>query len=170
MTLDIIIKKPSECNNDEIQKFFQYAIDAGEVMINGLKRRIENAELLGFGYIDRTLVGIVALKNPDTGYKLGVFRKAGLTRTQAEKFDFELGYAYTLEKFRGKRICPRLIKAVLEKSPSKKIYATTKESNEPMEKINEQIGFEKMGIPYMGDKEKIQLYLLKNHKTKTVNS
>jgi hypothetical protein len=128
MTREIIIKKPSERNNDEIQKFYQYAIDAGEVIKNGLKRRIKNAELLGFGYIDGTLVGIAALKNPDPGHKLDVFRKAGLTGEQAENFDFELGYVYTLEKFRGKGICPKLIQGIFKKSPSKKIYATTKKS------------------------------------------
>jgi len=116
---------------------------------------------LGFGYIDVTLVGIAALKNPDLGHKLDDFRKAGLTGEQAENFDFELGYVYTLEKFRGKGICPKLIQGIFKKSPSKKIYATTKKSNATMEKINERMGFEKIGTSYVGEEEKIQLYVLK---------
>lgn len=154
----IKIKKPLEFNNKEIEKFYQLVLKGGEDNPIGLNDRIKNAELLGFYYIGDEIAGIAALKNPNPNYKIRIFKDAGLSK-DSEKYIFELGYAYTLKKFRKRGVCSSLIKELIEKAPSKKIFATTKVSNPNMNKINLRMGLKKSGRPFIGMEEEIQLYL-----------
>ena len=78
--IKIQIKPPSKCSSEEIVNFFQLALKSGEVDEVGLKDRITQTELLGFGYINKKLAGIAALKNPTSNHKENIFLRTGLKK------------------------------------------------------------------------------------------
>jgi predicted GNAT family N-acyltransferase len=157
MELIFKIKKTKDCSLTEINNFFELAKKAEQVDENGLLNRINNSELLGFCYSNEQLVGISAIKNPNENYKKRIFRKASIEE-EAKNFRFELGYSYTEEEFRGKRISFNINRKLVDKILSDNIYATT--ANQGMIKILSKIGFHKIGKSYKGNHntDEIQIY------------
>lgn len=143
------IKEPSECSEKEIKDFYQKVLEGGQVDPFGLKDRIKRAALLAFHYEENTLVGITALKRPDETYKKEVFRKAGVSK-ESDKYNLEIGWAYTTKEYRGRGICSSLIQELIVASVSQNMFATTKTDNLPMQKILKRNGFQKTGKSYLG--------------------
>ena len=143
------IKAPSRCNDKELQNFHCLVLEGEQVQAAGLKDGIRKAVLLAFYYEEDTLVGIAALKRPHQAHKEEVIRKAGVFEKRDE-FDLELGWAFTLEKYRGKGICSCLVRKLLEAHGSKNLFATTRKDNVQMQKILKQNGFRRVGKSYVG--------------------
>ena len=142
------IKKPQDCSENELIAFYELAIKAEQVNKAGLKDRIRNCLLIGFCYYEDLLIGISAIKVPIKTYKYKIFTKAGIKK-EASLFNFELGYSFTEEKFRGRQISYNLNKRLVNELPSNGIYATT--ANPGMKRILKNIGFTENGKPYKGE-------------------
>jgi RimJ/RimL family protein N-acetyltransferase len=147
----IKIKTPSECTNEEIQSFFNLVKKGGEVNINTLEAGIRRARLLAFCYVNQELAGIAALKNADQGYQNNVFERAGEPKL-AEKFQSEIGYIYTEEKYRGRHICPILVQHLMNDS-AYKIFSTVRMRNKRMIKIIRKLGFHQVGHRFVGKQQ-----------------
>lgn len=157
------IKKPLECSRKEIEGLFQLVQKGGEVDPSGLKTRIKRAKYLAFQFDQNKLVGILGLKRPCEIYKKRVFKKAGLPK-DAEKFDLEIGWAYTECLYRGRGICTNLIQLILSKSGNENLFATVRTENAAMCRVLEKTGFEKIGIPYKGRSKGYTLQLFARFK------
>ncbi len=156
----IVTKKPIDCSKNEIQSFYNLILLGNQDNLYFLNKRIKSAEILGFNYIENEIAGVAALKNPDINYKNSVFKKANIP-DKVNEYIFEIGYAYTKEHFRRRNVCYDLINKLIDISPSKKIFATTRINNTGMQVLLERIGFQKEGIKFKGIKEEILLYLLR---------
>ena len=72
------IKKPSECNAQELGSFEAMVREGDEVISLGLSQRIQNAAFLMFLFDeDNSLIGVSALKRPNPGYREYAFTRAG---------------------------------------------------------------------------------------------
>lgn len=141
-----VLKHPGECTEAEIQSFFELLMTGNEVRRETAITGIKRAELLAFHYEKDILAGIAAIKRPTNNYRNSVFSKAK-TDEQATKYSLELGYAVTLEAYRGRGICSNLVKELM-KVCSEHVYSTTKDDG--MQTTLEHNGFEKTGKPYKG--------------------
>ena len=77
-------------------------------------------------------VAIGAIKNPNPGYKAGVFNNAGVAASQ--QYKFELGWLYVPLAERGKGYGRELMRVISESLTGQKSYATTRENNQVMHK------------------------------------
>ncbi|MCJ7561134.1 hypothetical protein MUO79_11055 [Candidatus Bathyarchaeota archaeon] len=149
MLVDNRIKPPFQCTDKELEAFYQLLVSGGEVEERGLKDRVRRAKLLAFHYENQTLAGIAAIKFPTEKHKRDIFLKSK-TSEDPKKYSLELGYAVTLEEYQGRHICSILAEELIRSFQDQNIYATTKTTKIPMQKILEHQGFKKTGEPYAG--------------------
>jgi predicted GNAT family acetyltransferase len=155
--MSTIIKGPSECSQKEITVLSLLMKKSGEVILNGLEDRIKNAKCIAFFYNKDEIIGTAALKRPNPYYKKRIFKSAGIAH-DADKYEFEVGWAYTEPLHRGRGICTTLLREIIEKFEAESFYATSKIGNTGMHKILERLEFKRIGTPYNGRKDLIQLF------------
>lgn len=143
------IKAPSECTKQEIEDFHQLVSSGGEVEVALLRSRIRRAKLLALHYEKDTLVATTALKRPNETYKKDVFRKARVS-DESDRYSLEVGWAFTMEEYRGKGICSGLVQQLVNRSESEAIFATTRKHNLQMHRILKKNGFRKIGKQFKG--------------------
>jgi len=145
---NIISKKPSECSANELASFESLVSKGGEVNEAGLSDRIRNAESLVFLIEDNgVLSGVAALKKPLASYKKKVFNNSE-SKENPDEFNFEIGWIYVEEEFRGRKYSQLLLGEVLKLVGENRLYATTRENNEAMRKTNFRYGLQQSGRPY----------------------
>jgi GNAT superfamily N-acetyltransferase len=155
----IILLKPAECSEEQLEQFFDLVISGKQVQAEGLPERIKAAALLGFAYVDGKLAGTASVKNQKRSYVTGIFLKAKVPRL-AENFDHEIGYAVTHEEYRRRGISRDLIQHLVAQKPGAKFYATTK--NDDMRGLLEKSGYERTGRPYLNpSNETLDLFIMK---------
>jgi predicted GNAT family N-acyltransferase len=155
--LSIQISKPASSGRKKLQQFHDLVLWGEQVNANFLMKRINNCELLAFGWMANDLASIAALKNPAQHHKSEVFEQAGKPH-EAAQFTYELGYLVTAENYQHQGICKRLIQALLEEYAGAWCYATTK--NDYMRTLLPELGFEKLGDSYQNtDQETLDLYI-----------
>jgi predicted GNAT family N-acyltransferase len=156
---NIVMKKPSECSESELDSFEALVIKGGEVNATGLRDRIKKAKYLVFLFEkDKNLAGVAALKEPNNSYKKKVFRKAG-SQENPNEFTFEAGWIYVEEQFRGRKYSRSLLEEVLKLAGDKQVYATTRENNEAMKRTNLNCGLQQSGHPYASEEGNYNLIL-----------
>ena len=109
--MDAVVKKPSECTMSELDAFQNLVVEGREVTPHGLRQRIEQAAALVF-INDGECIAVGAIKNPNKGYKDGVFSKAGVA-DKSKDFNFELGWLYVTPGARGRGLGHSLMQAVV---------------------------------------------------------
>ncbi len=157
----IVIKKPNECSDAELQDFAALVRAGGEVIEDGLDTRINNAEALVFLTQNNCLKGIAAIKNPDQHYKIRVFQSAK-TSVQVNNFSLELGWVYVMPSSRGKGLSHKLAQASLDFTGGQAIFSTARSDNKPMHKVLITHGFSKHGMEYdssRDSKQKLTLFV-----------
>ena len=121
-------------------------LNGGEVTPDGLSQRIQSAEWLVFVGADPVL-GVSAVKNPDVGYRLSVFEKAGVPHLEGN-FQFELGWMFVSEAARGKGVGNCLMNAMISVPRTSGIYATTRSDNATMHRLFGKFSFQTQGSVY----------------------
>lgn len=154
------IKRPGVCSKEEISAFCSAVRNGGEVSSKGLDERVRRAQALVFLYVDGTIVGVAALKQPGVAYRNDVFRKAEVPRI-AGQFSLELGWVYVFPKHRGKGYSEVLSSAAVAQSGGAPVFATTRVDNTPMQKTLERVDFERVGHSYRSTRGdyRLQLYV-----------
>ena len=156
---NIISKKPSECSDNDLNSFEVLVRKGDEVNPIGLSDRIRNAERLIFLVEDDgVLSGVAALKKPLANYKNKVFNNSESIEN-ADEFNFEVGWIYIEEDFRGRKYSQLLLEEVLKLVGENRIYATTRENNERMRKTNSRFGLEQSGHSYPSNNGNYNLVL-----------
>jgi len=154
--MEIRILKPGECQAREIDAFCELVTMGEQVPLEGLSGRIRNAHLLAFAYDADKLVAVTAVKNPAIAYRNDVFKKAGVYDLAAH-YPFEIGYAFTIKRYRGRGLHQELLYDLMTKIGAENCYATTKAENVPY--ILEKLHFKKTGSDYKNeDGESLKLF------------
>jgi predicted GNAT family N-acyltransferase len=160
---NLVIKKPSECSENELDSFENLIKKGGEVAVAGLRNRIRKAQWLIFLFEDdKILAGIAALKEPNIGYKKKVFKKAE-SHENPDEFIFEVGWIYVEKQFRERKYSRLLLEEALKAAGNKNVYATTRENNEAMKRTNLRYGLEQSGHPYASEEGNYNLILYTKH-------
>jgi ribosomal protein S18 acetylase RimI-like enzyme len=152
------IKHPDGCSDAEIAAFCCFVRHAGEVEAAGLEGRVRKAKALAFLYVEGTLVGVAALKQPRPKYRNDVFKKAAVP-LEAPSFDLELGWVHVLPEHQGRRYSGVLSAAAKAQSDGAPIFATTRAENIKMQKTLGRLKFKKIGNPYPSGRAKYKLLL-----------
>lgn len=126
--------------------FCQLVNDGGEVDAAAVRSGAARAKVLAFAYMDGTLAGVAALKNPWPGYRNDVFEKAGITCDPAS-FPYELGYVSVAKEFEGQGLSKTLTSALLE-GITEKVYATSATGKAFMHRTLARYGFTSTGADY----------------------
>ena len=142
----IEIKKPSDYKKSQLADLVQLITEGGEVA-GGLEARIKTADVLGVIRYEKNAIGVAAIKKPDRDYRATVFEKAKSTASPAV-FPFELGWIFLKEAHRRKGQIQLLIPSLLKSAETNGVYATTRVSNQKMQKILKHYGFVREGEAY----------------------
>lgn len=131
----IVLKHPSECSDQELESYTALVLQGGEVVVQGLRGRIRQAAVLAFAFHESRLVAVTALKVPTEGYRLGVFRKAGVALSAAGAL--ELGWVFVVAGCRGRGLAGRIVTDTLSPAGTACVFATTRSDNSAMHKVLE---------------------------------
>lgn len=154
---EIMVKEPNICSEKELSDFYEKVAKGGKVMLQGLKNRIKNCELLAFCYFNNELIGVSSIKKPSINYVKNVIAKSKIDRKSSE-LRFEIGYSFTEFNFRRRGISQNLKEELLEKMKFREgiIFSTT--AIKSSQNFLEQQGFIKYGKPFDGNNDKAIIY------------
>jgi len=154
----VVTRTPSTFSESEIQDFIALVRAGGEVGSTVLEKNVRNAESLVLATLGPCLVGVAALKNPQSTYRNSIHAKAGES-VDAENFPFELGYVFVLPSARRLGIGQGLCSAALRAAGNKGVFATARTNNDGMQRLLPLLGFVKLGKPYASARKDYQLQL-----------
>lgn len=154
--MEIIFKNPEDCSDAELESFESLVAEGGEVSLVGLRERIRRAEKLVFINPAKP-VAVGAIKNPNSGYKAGVFKKSGVSGER--KYQYELGWLYVSKTARGNGYGRALMDSIITALADHTCFATTREDNDSMHYLFSQFGFSKLGQPYRSGNGEYSLVL-----------
>ena len=157
--MEIIVKLPSECSDQEINEFVGLVNQGREVDPKGLEERVRRAKNLFF-LKDPYLVAVSALKRFYQQYKNSIFEKAGCSDI-ASSYKLEMGWMYAKPQSRGKGFGRELLEAMINKLNGQSCYTTARFDNHIMHHMLEGHGFNRVGTEYPNSKgdNKIILYV-----------
>ncbi|MBM3114254.1 hypothetical protein [Jeongeupia naejangsanensis] len=154
----VVIKKPSDCSDAELQNFATLVLAGGEVVAAGLDMLIKKDEALVFLLQHNCLKGVAAIKKPGRNYRNKIFQKA-MTSTIANEFQFELGWVFVHPSSRGAGFSHVLVKAALGAAGGRHTFATSRSDNAPMHKVLSAHGLLRRGQEYVSDRGNQNLVL-----------
>lgn len=161
----ITLKQPAECSRDDLGRFRQVVLDAGEVQAAGFDNRIARAKVLAFLRIGGTIIGVGALKRPGREYSQGVFKNARATKA-ADEFDLELGWVVIESSHRGHSYSRSVAEALVGYANGRRIYATSVTTRIAMHKALTGCGFERSGVEWQSTRrldEHLLLFIHNGH-------
>jgi GNAT superfamily N-acetyltransferase len=153
-------KEPRLCSEANLKTFCAFVRLGGEVAESGLEDRVKRAKSLVFLKVDGNVVGIAALKRPESTYRNSVFKKANVPEL-AESFNLELGWVFVLEEHRRKGYSNVLSAAAFSQRQGGPVFATTRLDNVPMQRTLEHSAFRRLGDSWRserGQKPMLVLY------------
>jgi hypothetical protein len=127
----LLVKKPSELKDEELDEFQQLVIRGGEIDPDDLTFRLKNADRLAFVLEDGAIIAVGAIKNPTERHKNDISRKSKIDLALYQK---ELGYI-SVEPGHGKRGLGSSIVRELLATVRGPIFATSRVNNEGIRKI-----------------------------------
>lgn len=157
--MEIIVKPPSECLDEEINEFVRLVNEGGEVDPSGLEERVRRAKKLFF-LKDPSLVAVSAIKRFYQQYKNSIFEKAGCSNI-ASSYQLEIGWMYVRPASRGKGFGRKLLEAMINQLGGGSCYTTARSDNRIMHHMLTSHGFDRVGMEYPSNQSdhKIILYI-----------
>ena len=152
------VGKPADCGADERRQFARLVRQGFNAVIETLPRRIGAASHLAYHALpDGSLVAVAAMKSPSAEYRDAVFFRAKATEDPIA-YERELGWVYVVPEHRGSQIGRRLCERLVARSPSARMFATTRVENTRMTRILTSLGFRSVGRPFQRRNEVLVLF------------
>lgn len=153
------LREPRACPDAELEAFARLVREAFGPAPDGRAARIRRAHTLAFWYASPDVpVAVAALKAPPPKYRRDLFRTTGAA-LDADAYALELGWIYVEPAQRGHGIGAELCRALLDRVPGAAVFATTRSTNAPMQRILEALGFAPVGRPCRRRGEQLRLYV-----------
>lgn len=167
--MEIIVKLPSECSDQEVNEFMVLVNQGGEVDSKGLEERVRRAKKLFFlsaqggsasGGKSPSLIAVSAIKRFYQEYKNSIFEKAGCSDI-ASSYRLETGWIYAKPESRGKGFGRALLGAMISQLDGQSCYTTVRSDNAVMHHMLGSHGFKMVGREYLSNQSdhKIVLYV-----------
>jgi ribosomal protein S18 acetylase RimI-like enzyme len=141
---DIVVKPPEEFSKDDLRAIEALVRQGGEVESRNLSDNLRKALQLGAVFDQGRVVGVGAIKWPGA-HRDTIVRRSGFT--DLNSFSAEIGYFYVHPSCRARGFAGKLFKSLLSEYPCA-LYATTREDNEPVQRILKKNGFTRAGQPW----------------------
>jgi len=129
----IEVKKPANLTPGELEKLVELVAEGGEVA-EGVGQRMKTADAIGLVRYEKSIVGTAALKKPTPGYRRRVFDKAK-SSLSPDQFSRELGWIFLKQEHRAKGQMRPLIEGLMVAAGDNGVFATTRASNDRMQRI-----------------------------------
>lgn len=142
----VTVKRPSECQPQELEEFATLVCTGGEVDENKLLQRIQEARALARAFEADALIGGAALKSPNANYRRKILKKAQ-ANADPDNIRYELGWIIVHKDRRMEGISKKLVTALLN-GVEDSIYATSRTNNKAAHKLLVEFGFGKAGVEY----------------------
>lgn len=136
----------------ERQRFKELVIKGGEVGGEALETNLSNARILVVIRQKGVILGVGALKRPQSTYRVKVAEKAELVLAQAT-CPYELGYIFFEDELLGRGLSHGLVAKALKYSEGASVFATVRTDNVKMRATLKRAGFVPAGQTYAGSKE-----------------
>ena len=149
MEIEIRSGEPDAFSLDERRRFCELVELGGEVDTVVLQQNVDSARALVFARDRSQLLGVAALKRPNTTYRKKVAAKSGFD-LDSDLHPFELGYVFVQENARGTGISHRLVASALEVADGKRAFATARTDNLGMLRTLSRAAFSQVGQDYPG--------------------
>lgn len=140
---NIVVKPADEFSESELCAIEALVAEGGEVQNQNLRPGLRRAICLGAVFDGERIVGVGAVKHNDT-HRETIACSSGIDLTL---YRSEIGYVYVRPEYRGKCLAANLFEKLLSKCPEGS-FATTREDNQPMQRILEKSGFTRAGKPW----------------------
>ena len=155
--MKIIISRPEEVDTIHLDHFEKLVCKHSKIHLDGLRDRIEEAELLSLAIKDEEIIAIRAIKRPGRCYVREIFMKGNLLHFYSQ-FRYETGWSVTLPEFRCQGLSGMLLKKLL-KMVDNNVYSTTRISNIAPQKVLTNNGFVRYGQDFAGREEPLCVWL-----------
>ncbi len=165
----ITLKPPGDCLRDDLDRFRQMVLEAGEVQEAGLDDRIGRAKILAFLRVGGAIVGVGSLKRPSREYSQGIFKSAH-AKNVAHEFGLELGWVVVENAHRGHSYSRCVVEALVACANGHKIYATSVTTRIAMHKALTRCSFERDGVEWQSKRrpdEQLFLFVHNGRSSKT---
>ncbi|WP_157616936.1 GNAT family N-acetyltransferase [Rhodanobacter sp. Soil772] len=140
----VIAEKPSAFDSKAIDEFVALVLVGGEVLAQGLRDRVLQAESIALLKKDDQLLGVAGLKRPTRSHRAEVFERSR-TVLDAKEFLLELGWVYVVPIARGQGHSLPLCSAVVDAATGSGVFATSRVENHGMHRTLAQLGFDRVG-------------------------
>ena len=162
----VVARSPGDFGAPEIDDLVAFVLAGGEVSPRGLRDRIMKAHCLAFMRRDGCLLGVAALKRPESSYRARVVKSAGVPLPR-ESFEFELGWVFILPSARGAKLSFPLCEPVVRIADGAGVFATSRATNAGMHATLQKLGFSRRGSEWASKQvnDRLQLFAKKPSNT-----
>lgn len=145
MNVQYEVVRAEELTSSIKRVFAEMLKKQGKVMGN-LDAKADRCKMIALAKVNGHVVAIGAIK-PKTRSVFSLDKAA--VPSMEKKFEWELGYLFTLKEYAGQGIAKKLSNILVEEAGSKNLMASTELSENPrMVKILEEMGFRKYGTSW----------------------
>lgn len=134
---------------------------SGQVDTVGLRSRIRRAHLIAMAEVDRTCVGVAALKCPTHSYRIRLTSCSGVLLDEAD-YPFELGWVFVRTVFRGQHLGVVLCERLLEHAGRVSTFATIASNNSIAMMFSAHLGYIVAGNQFHGREGNLLSLFLRN--------
>jgi len=154
---EFYVRTPAEATEDEQAAFFRLVPAGGAMTEPAVRAGLPRAEALVICREDGKVVGVAALKVPQSRYREGLesAAKSGFALPEA-RYPRELGYVAVDEAYRGRGIGPRLCGEVMQIAQGRGVFATVG-NDYSRTGLLPRLGFRDVGTSWMGQREQVFL-------------
>jgi GNAT superfamily N-acetyltransferase len=149
LKLELLAGDPSVFTAIQKQEFIDLVRLGDEIGELTLRTNVPRSRLLAFIRDGVTLLGVGALKIPQSSYRKKFFARTGVAISEAD-YPYELGYVFVAEASRGNGHAGQIVGACIEAEKEAGIFATTRADNKAMHRLLHRFGFNKAGKSYNG--------------------
>jgi hypothetical protein len=128
--MEVIIKKPSEVSENEINQIVHLIDEGSQIQgdIEAIKLRLKNSVFISYILDGGEIITTATLKNPIESYRKKVFESAKFD-SYMQDYQYEIGYIVTAKNREGEKLCQKLLSAFFPLITNYKMFATTRKES-----------------------------------------
>lgn len=153
--------RPDQYSDEKLSEHIKMIKRYNTVSSDGLKARIYNSIIISCIYFNDIIISGGAIKKPTSEYIEKIFKKADIEDGIYQKYQYEFGWLFTDEKYRGNGLS-KIIRDQIFSDFNRPVFSTNESNNTPVIKTRERYNFTKIGNDFASNichNLKIQLWV-----------